>query len=91
MPTEGPPIRVYTSRWCGYCFAAGRLLDKLEVDFEEIPLDDEPELRRTLSDANNNWPTLPMIFIGDDFVGGYTELARLHRSGRLESILEKAV
>jgi glutaredoxin len=29
-----------------------------------------------------------MIFIGEHFVGGYTELARIHRQGQLESLLE---
>ena len=29
-----------------------------------------------------------MIFVGDTFVGGYTELARLHRRGHLKSLLE---
>lgn len=83
-----PRIRVYTRRWCGYCHAARRLLTKLRIDFEEIPLDDQPDLRRTLSEANNHWPTLPMIFIDEHFVGGYTDLARTHRRGQLESLLE---
>ena len=83
-----PSVRVYTRRWCGFCFAARRLLNKLDIDFEEIPLDGDHELRRSLSDANNHWPTLPMIFFGDHFVGGHTELARLHRKGQLELLLE---
>lgn len=83
-------VRVYTRRWCGYCWAARRLLTKLEIDFEEIPLDGKSELRRSLSEANNHWSTLPMIFIGEHFVGGYTELVRIHRGGRLEPLLEGA-
>ncbi len=79
MSEPTPTVRVYTRRWCGYCHAARRLLTKLEIDFEEIPLDGEPEIRRSLSEANNHWPTLPMIFIGDHFVGGYTDLALIHR------------
>lgn len=88
--TDGsrPHVRVYTRRWCGYCVAARRLLAKLGIEFEEIPLDDRPGLRQTLSNENNQWSTLPMIFINDDFVGGYTDLARIHRRGQLESLLE---
>jgi len=81
-------VRVYTRRWCGFCFATRRLLTKLDIDFQEIHLDGDHELRRSLSEANNNWPTLPMIFVGEHFVGGYTELARVHRNGQLESLLE---
>jgi len=83
MVAKSLTVRLYTRRWCGFCFAARRLLTKLDIDFEEIPLDGDRELRRSLSKANNHWPTLPMIF-----VGGYTELARVHRNGQLESLLE---
>ena len=88
MNEPTPTVRVYTRRWCGYCYAARRLLTKLEIDFEEIPLDGKPETRRSLSEANNHWSTLPMIFIGDHFVGGYADLARIHRRGQLEPLLE---
>ncbi len=85
-----PKIRLYTRKWCGYCTAARRLLGHHDIDFEEIPLDGDPELRRSVSQANGNWPTLPMILIGNRFVGGYRELARLKKSGELDSLLEGA-
>ena len=88
MNPSNPTVRVYTRRWCGYCFATRRLLTKLKIDFEETPLDDKRELRRSPSEANNHWSTLPLIFIGDHFVGGYTDLARIHRRGQLEPLLE---
>jgi len=88
--SNSPAVHLYTRRWCGYCFAARRLLTKLAIEFEEIPLDGDRELRRSLSQANGGWPTLPMIFIGEHFVGGYTDLARAHRRGDLEHLLEGA-
>lgn len=87
---NGLKIRLYTRRWCGYCTAARRLLAKLDVELEEIPLDGNPELRRSIAEANGNWPTVPMIFVGERFVGGYRELARLKKSGELDRILEGA-
>jgi glutaredoxin 3 len=91
MNGENPlTIRLYTRRWCGYCTAARWLLKKLGVEFEEVPLDGKPELRRSIAEANGNWPTVPMIFIGERFVGGYRELSRLHKRGELERILEGA-
>ncbi len=88
MALEDRIVRLYTRGWCGYCVAARRILTKLEIDFNEVPLDDDPELRRSLSEANSHWPTLPMIFIGEDFIGGYTELSRLIRRGQLTALLE---
>ncbi len=85
MTAGNPParVRLYTKRWCGYCIAARRLFRNLEVDFEEIRLDGRPEIRREIAARAGNWPTVPMIFIGHSFVGGYTEVAALHRRGEL--------
>jgi glutaredoxin 3 len=84
---KSPPIRVYTRKWCGFCFAAKRLFNRIGVDFEEIPVDGRPDLRRQIAESAGNWPTVPMVFIGDRFVGGYTEVAALHRSGELQRML----
>ena len=88
MNSQNSDVRLYTRRWCTYCVAARRLLTKLEIEFDEIPLDKNPELRRSLSQANDRWPTLPMIFLGDLFVGGYRELSRLKKSRELGTLLE---
>jgi len=77
------PVTLYTRRWCGYCFAARRLLDQLGIHYAETPLDRQPELRSQISQKAGGWPTVPLIFIGDRFVGGYTEIAALHRRGEL--------
>jgi glutaredoxin 3 len=81
-----PLVKVYTSRICGYCSAAKRLLAKREIPFEEIDLTNQPELRMRLS-QQTGMRTVPMIFIGDACIGGYTELAALEASGELEARL----
>ena len=76
------PIRMYTTRWCGYCVRAKALLRSRGLPFEEVSLDDDPAFRQTLYDLTGGW-TVPQITIGDEVIGGYTELWRLDRSGRL--------
>jgi len=83
MTTERAPVTLYTRRWCSYCFAARRLFKKLRVDLVEIPLDRRPRLRGEISEKAGGWRTVPMVFIGDRFIGGYTEVAALHRRGEL--------
>jgi glutaredoxin 3 len=79
-------ITMYTTRWCGYCVRAKVLLDTLGLPYEEINLDDDPAFRETLHDRTGGW-TVPQILIGDRPIGGYTELWRLDREGRLEELL----
>ena len=80
------PIRVYTTRWCGYSVRAKPLLRSRGLSFEEISLDEEPAFRETLRELTGGW-TVPQIVIGDEPIGGYTELWRLDRSGTLSEKL----
>ncbi len=73
---------MYSTRWCGYCVRAKALLRSRGLPFEEILLDDEPAFREKLYELTGGW-TVPQITIGDEVIGGYTELWRLDRSGRL--------
>lgn len=76
-------VKVYTGSSCAYCTAAKKLLQSAGVAYEEIGLDDQPELRRKLSEENGHYRTVPMIFIDGKFIGGYIELQTLHKNGQL--------
>jgi monothiol glutaredoxin len=42
------------------------------------------------SERRRDWPTIPQIFIGGEFVGGCDILLNLHRQGELEKMLRDA-
>jgi len=83
-------IKLYTTTYCGFCVQAKRLLQKLNLAFTEINLDGDDALRAKLSHDNGGWRTVPMIFIGSDFVGGYQDLAALHSKGELLGMVNDA-
>ena len=76
-------ITVYTTQVCPYCISAKRLLQQRGLRYKEVDLSSDHALRQRLSDENEGWRTVPMIFIGKEFVGGFTELAALDKSGGL--------
>ncbi|HYZ18511.1 MAG TPA: glutaredoxin domain-containing protein [Gaiellaceae bacterium] len=75
-------IKLYTTRWCGYCVLAKKLLDERGLDYEEIHLDDDPAFRQKLFDLTGRW-TVPQVLIDGRPIGGYVELYRLDREGKL--------
>jgi glutaredoxin 3 len=79
-------IRVYSTRWCGYCVRAKTLLENRGIEYEEISLDDDPAFRQKLFDLTGG-STVPQILIDGRPIGGYTELWRLDRDGRLDDEL----
>ncbi|MCP4895729.1 MAG: glutaredoxin [bacterium] len=83
-------VTIYTTQYCPYCFAAKRLLTQLEIQFEEVGLDRDQELRSRLSKENGGWRTVPMVFFNDVFIGGHRELSQLHALGKVEESLERS-
>ena len=79
-------IHVYSTRWCGYCVRAKALLESRGIEYEEISLDDDPAFRQKLFDLTGG-STVPQILIDGRPIGGYTELWRLDRDGRLDDEL----
>lgn len=81
-------VKIYTTRICPYCTSAKNLFKALGVPFEEIGLDAQPELRARLSAENGGWRTVPMIFVGEKFLGGFDDVNALHRQGKLLPLVE---
>lgn len=80
-------VRIYTTSVCPYCDAAKRLFKSLGVEVEEISLEGRHEDRMALSKANGGWRTVPMIFIGETFIGGFDDAKKLHDKGALMPLI----
>ena len=79
-----PDVTLYTTSYCGFCSAAKGLLNQKGVSFEEIDVTNDPATRQLVSEANGNYRTVPMIFVGNKFVGGFQQLSAMAKSGQLD-------
>lgn len=79
-------VTIYTSRLCGYCFAAKRLLDKKSIEYREISVDGQPEVRQEMTQRSGA-RTVPQIFIDAQPIGGCDDLYALEASGQLDELL----
>jgi len=77
------PIVIYTTNWCGYCTRAKRLLDGKGWRYQEIDVDGDDAKRAWLRKVTGR-RTVPQVFIGEESVGGYDDIAALDRVGELE-------
>ena len=80
-------VEIYTTRFCGFCVAAKRLLTEKEVAFTEIDVGMGSGKRAEMTQRANGGRTVPQIFIGGRHIGGCDELYELERSGKLNDIL----
>lgn len=80
-------ITIYTTRFCGFCFRAKRLLDSKKVEYIEISVDGDRQARAELAEKSGQ-TTVPQIWIGEKHIGGCDDLYQLDYSGRLDTMLE---
>jgi len=80
---------MYCTRNCPYCRRAEQLLRKRGIRFEKIRVDlSKGKLREMLRRSRRD--SVPQIFINNTHIGGYDELRKLDKNGRLTRLLEHA-
>jgi len=79
-------VIMYATRFCPYCMRARRLLNNKGVDFEEIRVGTGNDLWKKMEELSGR-DTVPQIFINDESVGGYDDIAALNQQGALDSKL----
>ena len=70
------PIKIYTKEYCGYCARAKELLREKGLMFEEVDVTHDDPMRQKLVELTGGRLTVPQIFIGSVYVGGYSDLAQ---------------
>ena len=72
---------------CNYCSAAKHLLNKKKVSYTEFDIAVDSSKKQEMQEKTNGARTIPQIFIGETYVGGYEELKALDNKGELDSLL----
>ncbi len=85
--TNVKTVKIYTTQTRPYCVQAKRLLEKKNVQYQEIDVswDDEARIKLT---QTTGLRTVPQIFIGERHVGGSDELHALEARGELDPLLQ---
>ena len=73
---------------CNYCSAAKHLLNKKKINYTEFDIGLDSSKMQEMQEKTKGAKTIPQIFIGETYVGGYTELKALEVAGKLNSLLE---
>ena len=80
-------IAIYTKPTCPFCIRAKMLLTQKGVEFSEIDIAAQPELRDEMIAKANGGYTVPQIFINDQHIGGCDDMFSLNDAGRLDNLL----
>jgi len=81
-------VTMYSTAVCPYCQMAERLLKSKGVDtIDKIRIDLDPAKRDEMMTKTQR-RTVPQIYIGERYVGGFDDLAALDKAGGLDPLLQ---
>ncbi|HEX5792875.1 MAG TPA: glutaredoxin 3 [Rheinheimera sp.] len=80
-------VTIYTKAYCPYCVRAKSVLDNKGVSYQEIRIDEQPELRPEMIERAAGRSTVPQIFVGARHIGGCDDMLALDASGQLDPLL----
>ena len=82
----GKRVEIYSTKYCPYCTRARMLLDSKGISYTEFRVDRDVKLRQEM-EMRSRRKSVPQIFVGDQHIGGFDELARLEIGDELDHIL----
>ena len=72
---------------CGFSMAVSNVLKHLNVDFKGINILEDENLRQGIKDFSD-WPTIPQLYVKQEFIGGCDIVKEMFEKGELKKLLE---
>jgi monothiol glutaredoxin len=72
---------------CGFSMAVTNVLKHLNVNFKSINVLEDENLRNGVKDFSD-WPTIPQLYIKEEFIGGCDIVKELFENGELKKKFE---
>tara|TARA_B000000532_G_C18756998_1_gene357983 strand:- start:419 stop:739 length:321 start_codon:yes stop_codon:yes gene_type:complete len=71
---------------CGFSMAVSNILKHLNVDFHGVNVLEDESLRQGIKEFSD-WPTIPQLYIKNEFIGGCDIVKEMFEKGELKKIL----
>ncbi|HQR52533.1 MAG TPA: Grx4 family monothiol glutaredoxin [Burkholderiales bacterium] len=76
---------------CGFSATAVQILKACGVtEFYSVNVLEDPDIRQGIKEFAN-WPTIPQLYVGGEFVGGSDIMREMYQSGELQKLVKEKV
>jgi len=72
---------------CGFSSRAIAILEHLGVEYASVDVLQDMEIRQGIK-SYSDWPTIPQLYIGGEFVGGSDIMMEMFEAGELQQMVE---
>ena len=73
---------------CGFSMAVSNVLKHLKVDFKDINILEDENLRQGIKEFSD-WPTIPQLYIKGEFIGGCDIVKEMFEKNELQTKLKE--
>ena len=73
---------------CGFSMAVANVLKHLKVNFKGVNVLEDENLRQGIKDFSD-WPTIPQLYVNQEFIGGCDIVKELFEKGDLKKLFEE--
>ena len=73
---------------CGFSLAVSNVLKHLGINFKGINILEDNNLREGIKEFSD-WPTIPQLYIKEEFIGGCDIIKEMFEKGDLEKKLQE--
>ena len=71
---------------CGFSAAVVQILSDIDVKFSSVNVLDSEEMREGIKKFSD-WPTIPQLYVKEEFIGGCDIIKEMHENGELIDLL----
>ena len=72
---------------CGFSLAVANILKVLEVNFKSVDVLQNQDIRQGIKEYSD-WPTIPQLYIKNEFIGGCDIIKEMFENGELKKVLK---
>ena len=73
---------------CGFSSRAIAILDHLGVEYATVDVLQDQGIRQGIK-SYSDWPTIPQLYVGGEFVGGSDIMMEMYEAGELNQLLDE--
>ena len=73
---------------CGFSMAVSNVLKHLKIDYKGINILEDENLRKGIKEFSD-WPTIPQLYVKEEFIGGCDIIKEMFEKGELEQLFKK--
>ena len=75
---------------CTFSKKAVEILNIFNINYYTVDLLNDHEMRNQIK-IYSNWPTIPQLYINEEFIGGTEIILKLYHTSQLHEMLEKFI